>query len=113
MTDSASSAVLVVLSTAPDAAAAERIGTALVEERLAACVNVLEGVTSIFRWKGEVEREREVLMVLKTTTDAVDRLRVRLVELHPYEVPEVLALAVPTGHPAYLDWVREEAGGDG
>ena len=97
---------MVVFSTAPDAEVAQRIGTALVEERLAACVNVLEGITSIYGWKGSVQREREVLMVMKTTSDIVDRLRARLVEQHPYEVPEVLALDVSDGHGPYLDWVR-------
>jgi periplasmic divalent cation tolerance protein len=100
------SSVLAIVSTAPDAEVAERIGTQLVEERLAACANVLEGVTSIYRWKGSVQREREVLMVLKTTSEAVARLRARLVELHPYEVPEVLAIDVSSGHAPYLDWVR-------
>jgi periplasmic divalent cation tolerance protein len=105
--------VVAVLSTAPSVDVAERIAHALVEERLAACVNVLEGVTSIYRWKGEVEKEREVLMVLKTTAESVEDLCLRLVELHPYEVPELLALDVATGHVPYLDWVRSEVGGDG
>lgn len=113
MTDAPPTSVLAVLSTAPDAAVAERIGTALVEERLAACVNILADVTSIYRWKGSVERATEVLMVVKTTPGAVARLRARIVDLHPYDVPEVLALAVPTGHEPYLEWVRAEVGGDG
>lgn len=113
MTDAAPSPVFAVLSTAPSADVAERIGTVLVEERLAACANVVEGVTSIFRWEGAVEREPEVLMVLKTTQEAVEKLRLRLVELHPYEVPEVLALGVPDGHMPYLDWVRTEVHDDG
>lgn len=105
--------VLAVLSTAPSVDVAERIGTTLVEEHLAACANVVQGVTSIFRWKGGVEKESEVLMVLKTTEEAVERLRLRLVELHPYDVPEVLALSVRDGHVPYLDWVRAEVGEDG
>jgi periplasmic divalent cation tolerance protein len=108
MTDHTDNPVLTVLSTAPDAEVAERIGATLVEERLAACANVLEGVTSIFRWKGEVEREQEVLIILKTTVGGVGRLTERLVALHPYEVPEVLAIPVRTGHGPYLDWVRAE-----
>ena len=113
MTSPASASVVVVLSTAPDAAEAARIGVTLVEERLAACANLVEGVSSIFRWKGAVQREQEVLMVIKTTTEAVGRLRSRLVELHPYEVPEVLALPVQDGHPAYLEWVGAEVRSDG
>ena len=103
---------MAVLSTAPDAEVAERIGTVLVEERLAACANVVEGVTSIYRWEGTVEREREVLMVFKTTSEAVGRLRTRLIELHPYEVPEVVALDVRDGHEPYLEWVRSMVGPD-
>jgi periplasmic divalent cation tolerance protein len=112
MSEGAAVGVMAVLSTAPDVATASQIGAALVEERLAACVNVVEGVSSIYRWKGAVQRDREVLMVLKTTTEAVERLRSRLVELHPYEVPEALALPVSSGHPPYLEWVRAEVAGD-
>lgn len=113
MSGTDSDAVMVVLTTAPSVDAAEQIGSTLVEERLSACVNVVEGVTSIYRWKGGVEREREVLMVLKTTANAVERLKLRLVALHPYEVPEILAIEPSDGHLPYLDWVRAEVGGDG
>jgi len=112
MSDGDAATVMAVLSTAPDAATAAQIAEALVGERLAACVNVVEGVSSIYRWKGAVQRDREVLMVVKTTSDAVERLRSRLVELHPYEVPEVLALTVADGHLPYLEWVRGEVGPD-
>ena len=112
MTDGAAASVIAVLSTAPDVATASQIGATLVEERLAACVNVVEGVSSIYRWKGAVQRDREVLMVVKTTSNAIERLRSRLVELHPYEVPEVLALAVADGHLPYLEWVRAEVDAD-
>jgi periplasmic divalent cation tolerance protein len=101
---------VVVLVTAPSAEVAERIGRALVEERLAACANVVAGVTSIFRWKGAIEQESEVLVILKTTAAGVEPLRRRVVELHPYEVPEVVALAVESGHGPYLDWVRASVG---
>ena len=104
------SPVMTVLMTTPDTETAERIGGTVVEERLAACANVVAGVTSIFRWKGRVERESEVLVILKTTADEVDLLRERIVELHPYDVPEVIALSVSTGHAPYLDWVRAEVG---
>jgi periplasmic divalent cation tolerance protein len=107
VSDSGSS-VVAVLTTAPDAEVADRIGTALVDERLAACANLVHGVISIFRWKGEVRREGETLMVLKTTAARLSDLRRRLVELHPYEVPEVIALDIREGHPPYLDWVRAE-----
>jgi periplasmic divalent cation tolerance protein len=103
---------MVVFSTAPGVQAAELIGRTLVEERLAVCANIMEGVTSIFRWKGAVAREREVLVLLKTTVAEVEALRRRLVELHPYEVPEVLAVQVAVGHEPYIEWVRAEVGGE-
>lgn len=105
--------VRVVLTTAPDRETAERLGRALVEERLAACANVLPGVTSIFRWRGAVERADEVLVVLKTPADRVGALVERVAALHPYDVPEALALAVEAGHGPYLDWVRAETSGAG
>jgi periplasmic divalent cation tolerance protein len=103
---------MVALTTAPSADVAERLGRTLVEERLAACANVVGGVTSIFRWKGEIEREGEVLVILKTTARQMGALERRVVELHPYEVAELIAFPVDRGHRAYLDWVRVEVGGD-
>ncbi len=102
--------VCVVLTTLPDAEAGERIGRALVEERLAACANVVPGVVSIYRWKGRLERSGEALVVLKTTRDRLEALQARVVELHPYDVPEVIALPVTGGHDPYLAWVCEEVG---
>jgi periplasmic divalent cation tolerance protein len=102
------SSVVAVLTTAPSAEVADQIGTALVEERLAACANLVHGVSSIFRWNGEVHREAETLVVLKTTASRLGDLRRRLLELHPYELPEVITLDIRDGHPPYLDWVRAE-----
>jgi periplasmic divalent cation tolerance protein len=113
MSGPASERVMVALITAPSTEVAERIGRRLVEERLAACVNVLGGITSIFRWKDAVESESEVLIILKTTAGAMRALERRAVELHPYEVPEVIALPVESGHAPYLDWVCAEVGRDG
>lgn len=111
------SAARVVLSTVGDAGDAERIAAALVERRLAACVNLVPGVRSIYRWKGGVERDDEQLLVIKTTGEQLEALRAAIVELHPYEVPEVVALEVVGGHAPYLDWVAEScapaAGPDG
>ena len=107
MTDAPES-VVAVLTTAPSAEVADRIGSTLVEEKLAACANLVPGVSSVFRWKGQVSREAEVLVVLKTTGARLSELRRRLVELHPYEVPEMIALDVREGHPPYLEWVRAE-----
>ena len=95
----------VILSTCPDTGTAERLGTALVEESLAACVNVVPGLRSIYRWNDAVQSDEEVLMLIKTTAARLEAARLRLVELHPYEVPEVVALPVADGHHAYLEWV--------
>ena len=108
MTGPTGTAVRVVLTTAPTVEVARDLGSAVVGERLAACANVLPGVTSIYRWEGEVKREGEALVILKTTAGAVERLRARIVELHPYDVPEVVVLNVESGHEPYLAWVRAE-----
>jgi periplasmic divalent cation tolerance protein len=108
MTEARGSSVVAVLTTAPSAEVADRIGATLVEERLAACANLVPGVSSVFRWDGKVSREAEVLVLLKTTAARLDDLRRRLVELHPYEVPEMIAFDVREGHQPYLDWVRAE-----
>lgn len=101
--------VLVALSTLPPADA-DRIATALVEERLAACVNLVGPVRSVYRWQGAVQRDDEILAVIKTTSARLGALGERLRELHPYEVPELVALPVSAGLPAYLTWVRGETG---
>jgi periplasmic divalent cation tolerance protein len=101
--------VRVALATAPDWDTAARIARALVEERLAACANLVPGVRSIYRWQGRVEDAAEVLLVLKTRADRVDALGVRLRALHPYELPELVALPAAGGIADYLDWVVGEA----
>jgi periplasmic divalent cation tolerance protein len=102
--------VAVVLVACPDEETGGTIARALVEERLAACVNVTREVSSIYRWQGNVEEARELLLIVKARADRLDALISRIVALHPYEVPEVLALAVARGHAPYLDWVRAEGG---
>ena len=87
---------------------AERIARALVEERLAACVNVVPGVVSTYRWKGAVEQEPELLLVIKTIAPQVDALKARLLELHPYELPEVVVIPIAGGHAPYLAWIAEQ-----
>ncbi|HEX8244590.1 MAG TPA: divalent-cation tolerance protein CutA [Longimicrobium sp.] len=109
--DAAPDAVCVVLMTAPDAETGRRIARALVDERLIACANVLPGVTSVYRWQGAVEEAAEVLVVMKTPAARVPRLVERAAALHPYEVPELLALTVAEGLPAYCRWVMEETEG--
>ena len=98
--------VHVVLVTAPDAEAAARIGRALVEEGLAACANLVPGVRSIYRWQGAVHDDPEVLLILKTRAALSAALAERVRALHPYELPEVIALPVTGGSEPYLDWVR-------
>jgi len=102
------SRVMVALTSVPDRETAETVGQHVVAEGLAACVNVVPGVTSIFRWEGSVQRENEILILFKTTRERIDDLRRRVVELHPYDLPEVVALGVQAGHGPYLDWVVEE-----
>jgi periplasmic divalent cation tolerance protein len=99
----------VVLCTAPDAETAETLARTLVEERLAACVNVLPGVRSFYRWQGKLEDAAELLLVVKTRADRCAALAARIQALHPYDLPEVLELAVGGGSAAYLDWVRRES----
>lgn len=108
MTEEGRHAVSVVLITAPDSEVAEELGRALVNEHLAACVNLVPGVTSLFRWEGTVEKEAEVLMIVKGTSRAFERLRQRVLELHPYDSPEVIGLPVDAGDDRYLTWVRSE-----
>ena len=97
--------VIVVFSTFPSEDKAAAIARTLVSEGLAACANLVPPVRSIYRWQGEICDERETLAILKTTRERFDALRDRLVTLHPYEVPEVIALPVEAGHAPYLDWV--------
>jgi len=102
--------VLLCYCTCPDAGSAQAIATALVGERLAACVNRLPGVTSTFRWQDEVVSDTEELLLIKTTASRFEALRCRLLALHPYELPELVAVSVERGHSAYLDWVRQSIG---
>ena len=105
------SAPLVALSTAPSAEVAEQLARALVGEGLAACVNVVPGVTSYYRWKGELQRDAEWLLVIKTRAARLEALKAALVRLHPYEVPELVALGVEDGLAPYLAWLDESTGG--
>ena len=98
---------LVVLVTVPSEAQAIDLGQRLVDERLAACVNVIPGITSIFRWQGKREAVAEVLLLIKTRAEGYQALQRRVLALHPYSVPEVLALTVDAGAPAYLQWVHD------
>ena len=101
--------VRVVLMTAPDRDTADDLARTLVAERLAACVSVVPGMTSLFWWEGEIQRADEVLVLMKTAAERVEPLIARARALHPYDVPELLALPVQGGLAEYLAWVDREA----
>jgi periplasmic divalent cation tolerance protein len=100
--------VLVCFCTCPDADSAARLADALVAERLAACVNLLPGLRSVYRWQGTIERSDEILLLIKTTDARLPALSARVLELHPHELPEVVAVEVAGGLSAYLEWVAEQ-----
>ena len=102
------SRIVLVLTTVPADALGEEIATALVAERLAACVNISAPMTSIYRWKGKVERETERQLVIKTTVDRVNVLQQRIKELHSYELPEFIVIELSGGSEAYLQWIASE-----
>lgn len=99
---------LLVLTTLPDRESAERLARTLVEKKVAACVNVLAPCRSVYRWKGEVHQEDEHPVLIKTTRDAYAALEAAIRQAHPYELPEVVAVPIERGLPAYLDWLAEE-----
>ena len=99
---------VVVLSTCPDRGTAERIADALVEERHAACVNIVPGLTSVYRWQGKVHHDAELLLVIKTTETAYSGAEATIRRLHPDELPEVIAVPLLGGLAGYLDWVTRE-----
>ena len=100
--------VLIVLTNCPDAEVADRIARTLVEQKLAACVNRLPAVDSVYRWQGAVERAVEVPLLIKTTRERLPEVQKAIRALHPYEVPEIIAIPVVAGLPAYLRWVVDE-----
>lgn len=101
------SGIVVGFVTAPDRAVAEKIVDTLVQEQLIACGNIANGVFSIYRWQGAVERADEILIILKTTEQAAAEVVGRIRDLHPYDVPEVLFFPVTIGYEAYMQWVRD------
>ena len=101
---------LIVLCTCPDLATAERIAETVVGERLAACVNIVPGLTSIYRWENQMQRDTELLLLIKTRQTVYLRLEARIRELHPYQIPEIIALPIQTGSATYLDWIADSMG---
>jgi periplasmic divalent cation tolerance protein len=105
--------VVLVLTTADSAELAAQIAAVLVDERLAACVNVSAAMESTFRWEGAIEQATERQLVIKTTQAQVGAVQKRIAELHSYELPEFLVIPVAAGSPGYLDWVRSSTGAPG
>jgi periplasmic divalent cation tolerance protein len=103
--------VVLVLTTVPIGDRGDAIARALVDERLAACVNLLGPMTSFYRWHGAVERDVERQLIIKTTRGRVAAIQARLIALHSYELPEFVVLPLSDGGPAYLEWVRNETTG--
>ncbi len=99
---------LVVLCTCPDGETAQHLARQVVEGRLAACVNIVPGVTSVFYWEGEAQSEQEHLLVIKTSDITYTELESKLAELHPYELPEIIAVGIERGLAGFLDWIRDE-----
>ena len=100
--------VCIVLCTCPNDEAAERISSAIVEARLAACVNIVKAIQSVFRWDEKIQSENETLMIIKTVSSRYSELESMLQEVHPYDVPEILMIPVGAGSPPYLSWVMDE-----
>jgi periplasmic divalent cation tolerance protein len=101
---------LLVITTLPDAETAAELAKNVVGERLAACANLIPALRSIYKWQGKIQDENEVLILFKTRQAHYENLKARILELHPYEVPEVLAIPVEQGYAAYLDWLATETG---
>lgn len=100
--------ILLVITNLPDVASAKKLARQLIEARAAACVNQLAPCTSIYRWKDNIETATEVPLLIKTTQAAYPRLEKLIREAHPYELPEIIAVSVTAGLPAYLDWVSKQ-----
>ena len=101
-----------VYCTVPDIGTAEKLAGALVESKLAACVNILPGVKSVYSWKGEICADNELLLIIKTTADVYSSLERKILELHPYETPEIIALPICEGSADYLKWLSDSVSGD-
>lgn len=95
----------IVINTCPDSETAQSLARVLVEENLAACVNIIDGMRSIYRWNGVLQNDDEVLLLIKSGVEQFSALCERLKELHPYELPEIVAVPISTGLPEYLDWL--------
>lgn len=97
-----------VFCNCPNLETAKKIARTLIEEHLAACINCVPGLLSVYRWQNQIEEQAEVLLLIKTSQTRFQALKARILALHPYELPEIVAVDVSAGHPPYLDWVTSE-----
>ena len=98
---------IILYCTCPDTETAEKLSHALVDQQFAACVNIFNPVTSVYRWQGKVEQDSECLLMIKSTNDHYNNIEKVVMDLHPYELPELIAVPVSQGLPAYLDWIEQ------
>ena len=98
---------IVIYCTCPDIETAQRISRLAVEQRLAACINQIPGITSIYTWDGNIQEDQEVLLIVKTTEERFDEFQKLVNDEHPYDLPEIIALPVTQGSPDYLDWIKQ------
>jgi periplasmic divalent cation tolerance protein len=99
---------IAILTNVPDPECADRISRALVERRLAACVNILPGIRSVYQWEGKVEETQEITLLIKTAVLRYQEIERVILDMHPYQVPEIIALPITAGLPAYLGWIASE-----
>lgn len=102
-----SSQYYLVVTTVSGLELAEKMSRALVEERLAACVNIADKISSIYSWKGEIVQDKECMLLIKTKKSLFENLKEKIIQLHPYEVPEIIAIPLEKGHKAYFDWIDD------
>lgn len=97
----------VIFNTCPNSDVAAEVASALVEKKLAACVNILPGITSVYSWQGKIEKDQEVLLVIKTESECYEAVQAEICKLHPYELPEVVSVSIDKALPDYLSWISE------
>lgn len=97
---------IIVLCTCPDQATAQNLATILIEEYCAACINIIAGINSIYRWQGQIERATEYLLIIKTQSILYKKLETTIIKHHPYQLPEIIALPIAQGLPTYLNWIK-------
>jgi len=104
--------VILILITVPDAKSAECISTLLVDKRLAACVNTISGVSSLYRWEGKLNRDDELILMIKTVKENFDKICLTVISIHPYDMPEIIAIPIVSGATQYMEWIKNETSVD-